>query len=134
RGAGRLLVDLAETAGLRDCIDAMFAGEKINVTEDRPVLHIALRAPEDAVIEVDGHNVVPEVHAVLRKMGEFSERVRSGQWTGHTGARIRNVINIGIGGSDLGPAMAYEAVKGFSARHLQVPSGTHRDATPFRER
>ena len=129
----RLLVDLAETAGLRDCIDAMFAGEKINVTEDRPVLHIALRAPEDAVIEVDGHNVVPEVHAVLRKMGEFSERVRSGQWTGHTGARIRNVINIGIGGSDLGPAMAYEALKDFSARHLTFRFVNNVDATDFWE-
>src|SRR5438132_5505476 len=129
----RLLVDLAETAGLRDCIDAMFAGEKINVTEDRPVLHVALRAPEDAVIEVDGHNVVPEVHAVLRKMGEFSERVRSGQWTGHTGARIRNVINIGIGGSDLGPAMAYGALKDFSARHLTFRFVSNVDATDFWE-
>src|SRR5207237_10113491 len=133
RGAGRLLVDLAETAGLRDCIDAMFAGEKINVTEDRPVLHVALRAPEDAVIEVDGHNVVPEVHAVLRKMGEFSERVRSGQWTGHTGARIRNVINVGIGGSDLGPAMAYEALRDFSARALTFRFVSNVDGTDFFE-
>jgi glucose-6-phosphate isomerase len=113
-----LLVGLAERSGLRERIDAMFAGEKINVTEHRAVLHIALRAPEGEQIVVDGTDVVPEVHAVLRKMSAFSERVRSGEHTGHTGRRIRNVVNIGIGGSDLGPAMAYEALKAFSDRDL----------------
>ena len=93
----------------------MFRGEKINVTEGRAVLHIALRAPEGAVIEVDGVNVVPEVHAVLRKMADFSERVRSGAWVGHTGERVRNVVNIGIGGSDLGPHMAYDALADFAS-------------------
>ena len=114
----KLLVALAERAGLRERIDAMFAGEKINVTEDRAVLHVALRAPEGERIVVDGVDVVPEVHAVLRKMSAFSERVRSGEHTGHTGRRIRNVVNIGIGGSDLGPAMAYEALEAFSDRDL----------------
>ncbi|MDP9297618.1 MAG: glucose-6-phosphate isomerase [Actinomycetota bacterium] len=113
-----LLVALADRAGLRERIDAMFAGERINVTEDRPVLHVALRAPEDSVIEVDGMNVVPEVHAVLRKMGAFADRVRSGAWTGSTGARIRAVVNIGIGGSDLGPAMGTEALRDFSDRSM----------------
>ena len=113
-----LLAAVAERAGLRQRIDAMFEGQRINVTEDRAVLHVALRAPEDAVIEVDGVNVVPEVHAVLRKMASFADRVRDGSWTGHTGRRIRTVINIGIGGSDLGPAMAYEALKDFSVREL----------------
>jgi glucose-6-phosphate isomerase len=116
----KLLVGLAERAGLRARIDAMFAGEKINVTEDRAVLHVALRAPEGEHIVVDGTDVVPEVHAVLRKMSAFSDTVRSGEHTGHTGRRIRNVVNIGIGGSDLGPAMAYEALKGFSDRGLTV--------------
>ncbi len=116
----KLLVGLAERAGLRARIDAMFAGEKINVTEDRAVLHVALRAPEGEHIVVDGTDVVPEVHAVLRKMSAFSDTVRSGEHTGHTGRRIRNVVNIGIGGSDLGPAMAYEALKGFSDRDLTV--------------
>jgi glucose-6-phosphate isomerase len=116
----RLLLALAERADLRARIDAMFAGEKINVTEDRAVLHVALRAPEGEQIVVDGKDVVPEVHAVLRKMSAFSDRVRSGGHTGHTGRRIRNVVNIGIGGSDLGPAMAYEALKGFSDRDLTV--------------
>ena len=115
-----LLVALAERAGLRSRIDAMFAGERINVTEDRPALHVALRAPEDASILVGGCNVVPEVHAVLRKMGEFARRVRSGAWTGHTGRPVANVVNIGIGGSDLGPAMAYEALKDFSDRSLTL--------------
>ncbi|MFF5476368.1 glucose-6-phosphate isomerase [Streptomyces sp. NPDC012935] len=113
-----LLQELAaatEVFGLRD---AMFRGERINVTEDRAVLHTALRAPRDAVIEVDGDNVVPKVHAVLDKMSDFAERVRSGAWTGHTGRRIRNVVNIGIGGSDLGPAMAYDALRPFTAREL----------------
>ncbi|MFE7995485.1 glucose-6-phosphate isomerase, partial [Streptomyces shenzhenensis] len=103
--------------GLRD---AMFRGEKINVTEGRAVLHTVLRAPRDAVVEVDGENVVPGVHAVLDRMAGFAERVRSGAWTGHTGRRIRNVVNIGIGGSDLGPAMAYEALRGFTDRDLTV--------------
>ena len=114
----RLLVALAERAGLRQHIDAMFAGDKINRTEDRAVLHVALRAPENEHISVDGEDVVPAVHAVLRKMAEFSDRVRSGRHTGHTGRRIRNIVNIGIGGSDLGPAMAYEALKGYSDRAL----------------
>jgi hypothetical protein len=102
----RLLVELAEQSGLRERIDAMFRGEKINVTENRAVLHVALRAPRGASIVVDGKNVVPEVHDVLDKMAEFANRIRGGQWKGHTGKRIRNVINIGIGGSDLGPVMA----------------------------
>jgi glucose-6-phosphate isomerase len=114
----RLLVALAERAGLRQHIDAMFAGEKINRTEDRAVLHVALRAPEGEHIAVDGADVVPDVHAVLRRMAAFSDDVRSGRHTGHTGRRVRNVVNIGIGGSDLGPAMAYEALKGYSDRNL----------------
>src|SRR5215813_12666381 len=107
----RLLVALAEQSGLRERIDAMFRGEKINVTENRAVLHVALRAPKGTSIVVDGKNVVPEVHAVLDKMAAFANRIRNGEWKGHTGKRIRNVINIGIGGSDLGPAMAYEALR-----------------------
>ena len=113
-----LLQELAAATDVFGLRDAMFRGEKINVTEDRAVLHTALRAPRDAVIEVDGENVVPQVHAVLDKMGDFAERVRSGAWTGYTGKRIRNVVNIGIGGSDLGPAMAYEALRTFAAREL----------------
>jgi glucose-6-phosphate isomerase len=116
----RLLVALAERAGLRERIDAMLAGEKINVTEDRAVLHVALRAPESEHIVIDGQDVVPAVHSVLRKMSAFSDKVRSGEHTGHAGKRIRNVVNIGIGGSDLGPAMAYEALKGYSDRGLTV--------------
>ncbi|MEU5250100.1 glucose-6-phosphate isomerase, partial [Streptomyces asoensis] len=111
----RELAAATDVFGLRD---AMFRGEKINVTEDRAVLHTALRAPADAVVEVDGENVVPEVHAVLERMSGFAGRVRSGEWTGHTGRRIRNVVNIGIGGSDLGPAMAYEALRAFTDRSL----------------
>lgn len=111
----RELAAAADVAGLRD---AMFRGEKINITEKRAVLHTALRAPRDAVIEVDGENVVPAVHAVLDKMGAFSEQIRSGSWTGHTGKPIKNVVNIGIGGSDLGPAMAYEALRSYTARDL----------------
>jgi glucose-6-phosphate isomerase len=114
----KLLVALAEECGLRERIDAMFRGDKINVTEDRAVLHTALRAPKGAKIQVDGKNVVPDVHAVLDKMSEFSERVRGGTWKGHTGKRIRNVVNIGIGGSDLGPVMAYEALKHYSQRDM----------------
>src|SRR5215467_9670025 len=114
----RLLIALAEQSGLRERIDAMFRGEKINVTENRAVLHVALRAPRGASIVVDGKNLVPEVHAVLNKMAEFANRIRGGQWKGHTGKRIRNVINIGIGGSDLGPVMAYEALKYYSDRAM----------------
>ncbi|NUP15290.1 MAG: glucose-6-phosphate isomerase [Streptomyces sp.] len=113
-----LLQELAAATNVFGLRDAMFRGERINVTEDRAVLHTALRAPADAVVEVDGENVVPQVHAVLDKMSDFAERVRSGEWTGHTGRRIRNVVNIGIGGSDLGPAMAYEALRPFTAREL----------------
>jgi len=112
----RLLIALAERAGLRRRIDAMFAGERINVTEDRPVLHVALRAPPGSSILVDGRDVVPEVHAVLARMRAFAEEVRDGRWLGHTGRPVRNVVNIGIGGSDLGPAMAYEALRGYSDR------------------
>ncbi|MGH9002337.1 MAG: glucose-6-phosphate isomerase [Acidimicrobiia bacterium] len=111
-----LLVAMADRAGLRQRIDAMFAGERINVTEDRAVLHTALRAPPGSSILVDGHDVVPEVHAVLARMRAFAEEVRAGGWLGHTGRPVRNVVNIGIGGSDLGPAMAYEALRGYSDR------------------
>ncbi|TWD23959.1 glucose-6-phosphate isomerase [Streptomyces sp. T12] len=114
----RLLRELAVATDVSGLRDAMFRGERINTTEDRAVLHTALRAPRDAVIEVDGENVVPAVHAVLDRMADFADRVRSGEWTGHTGRRIRNVVNIGIGGSDLGPAMAYEALRAFTAREL----------------
>ncbi|MFJ9114663.1 glucose-6-phosphate isomerase [Streptomyces sp. NPDC102394] len=113
-----LLQELATATDVFGLRDAMFRGERINLTEDRAVLHTALRAPRDAVIEVDGENVVPKVHEVLDKMSDFAGRVRSGEWTGHTGRRIRNVVNIGIGGSDLGPAMAYEALRAFTAREL----------------
>src|SRR3954464_11674005 len=106
----RLLLGLAEKAGLRQRIDAMFSGQRINTTEDRAVLHVALRAPRGEKIEVDGHDVVPDVHEVLDRMSEFAGKVRSGIWQGATGSRIRNIINIGIGGSDLGPAMAYDAL------------------------
>jgi glucose-6-phosphate isomerase len=129
----RLLLELAHRAGLRDRIDAMFRGDKINITEDRAVLHVALRAPEGAVIEVDGDNVVPQVHAVLRKMAEFTERVRSGAWTGHTGKSVRNVVNIGIGGSDLGPAMAAEALRDFSRRDMTFRFVSNVDGTDFWE-
>jgi len=114
----KLLLQLAEESGLRSHIDAMFRGDKINFTEKRSVLHVALRAPKGATILSDGHNVVPDVHAVLDKMTAFCNRVRSGEWKGHTGKRIRNVINIGIGGSDLGPVMAYEALKHYSDRAM----------------
>ena len=129
----RLLVELAEQSGLRTRIDAMFRGDKINVTEDRAVLHVALRAPRGASILVDGKNVVPEVHAVLDKMAEFAQRVRSGQWKGHTGKRIRNVVNIGIGGSDLGPVMAYEALKHYSDRAMTFRFVSNVDGTDFVE-
>src|SRR5713226_9776760 len=114
----KLLLALAEDVGLRAKIDAMFRGDKINVTEKRAVLHVALRAPRGASILVDGKNVVPEVHEVLDRMAEFSTRIRDGSWTGHTGKRIRNVVNIGIGGSDLGPVMAYEALRHYSDRSM----------------
>ncbi|MFF8583611.1 glucose-6-phosphate isomerase [Streptomyces althioticus] len=114
----RLLRELAAATDVFGLRDAMFRGKRINTTEDRAVLHTALRAPRDAVVEVDGENVVPAVHAVLDRMADFADRVRSGEWTGHTGRRIRNVVNIGIGGSDLGPAMAYEALRAYTAREL----------------
>lgn len=113
-----LLRELAAVTGVAELRDAMFRGEKINTTEDRAVLHTALRAPRDAVIEVDGENVVPGVHAVLDRMGAFSDRVRAGEWTGHTGKPVKNIVNIGIGGSDLGPAMAYEVLRSFTQRDL----------------
>jgi len=128
-----LLVRLAEESGLQARIEAMFAGARINVTEDRAVLHVALRAPRDASVVVDGTNVVPEVHAVLDRMAAFSERVRSGAWKGHTGQPLRNVVNIGIGGSDLGPAMAYEALRHYSARNLTFRFVSNVDGTDFAE-
>jgi glucose-6-phosphate isomerase len=128
-----LLLQLARESGLRGKIDAMFSGEKINLTENRAVLHVALRAPKGETILVDGKNVVPEVHAVLDKMAEFSNRVRSGEWKGHTGKRIKNVINIGIGGSDLGPVMAYEALKHFSERSLTFRFVSNVDGIDFVE-
>ena len=129
----KLLARLAEESRLRGRIDAMFSGEKINITEKRAVLHTALRAPKDATILVDGKNVVPEVHAVLDRMSAFSERVRSGEWKGHTGKRIRNVINIGIGGSDLGPVMAYEALRYYSERSMTFRFVSNVDGTDFAE-
>jgi glucose-6-phosphate isomerase len=128
-----LLLELAEESGLRQRIDAMFRGDKINITENRAVLHVALRAPKEATIVVDGKNVVPEVHAVLDKMSAFSNRVRSGAWIGHTGKRIRNVINVGIGGSDLGPVMAYEALKHYSERTMTFRFVSNVDSTDFAE-
>ncbi|MEV7341386.1 glucose-6-phosphate isomerase [Streptomyces sp. NPDC093544] len=128
-----LLQELATATGVFGLRDAMFRGEKINVTERRAVLHTALRAPRDAVVEVDGENVVPAVHAVLDKMTDFAEQVRSGKWTGHTGRRIRNVVNIGIGGSDLGPAMAYEALRAFTDRELTVRFVSNVDGADLHE-
>ncbi len=129
----RLLIALAEACGLREKIDAMFRGERINVTEDRAVLHVALRAPRGAVIVVDGVNVVPEVHAVLDRMATFAEQVRSGAWRGFTGKPIRNIVNIGIGGSDLGPVMAYEALRFYSDRHLTLRFVSNVDGSDFAE-
>jgi len=129
----RLLVQLAGESGLRARIDAMFRGERINVSENRAVLHVALRAPPGASIVVDGENVVPQVHAVLDRMADFSNRVRSGAWKGHTRKRIRNVVNIGIGGSDLGPVMAYEALKHYSDRGMTFRFVSNVDATDFAE-
>jgi glucose-6-phosphate isomerase len=129
----RLLLGLAEQSGLRSRIDAMFAGEKINVTEQRAVLHVALRAPASEKIFVDGADVVPDVHAVLNKMDKFAAQIRSGSWKGHTGKRIRNIVNIGIGGSDLGPVMAYEALKHYSQRDLTFRFVSNVDGTDFVE-
>jgi len=129
----KLLIELAQQAGLRARIDAMFRGEKINVTENRAVLHVALRAPKGASIIVDGKNVVPDVHAVLAKMADFANRVRGGQWKGHSGKRIRNIVNIGIGGSDLGPVMAYEALKYYSDRAMTFRFVSNVDGTDFVE-
>jgi glucose-6-phosphate isomerase len=129
----KLLLQLAEESGLQARRDAMFRGEKINVTEKRAVLHVALRAPKGASIVVDGENVVPQVHAVLDKMTEFANRIRSGAWLGHTGKRIKNVINIGIGGSDLGPVMAYEALKYYSERAMSFRFVSNVDGTDFAE-
>ncbi len=129
----RLLLQLAEEAGLRAKIDAMFGGEKINVTENRAVLHVALRAPRDASILVDGENIVPAVHAVLDKMSVLSNQVRNGEWKGHTGKRIRNVINVGIGGSDLGPVMAYEALRHYSQRDMIFRFVSNVDGADFAE-
>jgi glucose-6-phosphate isomerase len=129
----KLLLNLAESAGLHQRIDAMFSGEKINITEKRSVLHIALRAPKDKKILVDGQDVVPEVHEVLDRMTDFSNRVRSGEWKGFTGKRIRNVINIGIGGSDLGPSMAYDALKHYSDRAMTFRFVSNIDGTDFAE-
>ena len=129
----KLLVQLAEESGLREKIVAMFSGEKINITEKRAVLHVALRAPKGASIIVDGENVVPQVHAVLDKMADFSKRVRNVDWKGSTGKRLRNVVNIGIGGSDLGPVMAYEALKHYSDRAMTFRFVSNIDATDFAE-
>ncbi len=129
----RLLLQLAAECGLRERIDAMFRGEKINGTENRAVLHVALRAPRGTSIVVDGVDVVPRVHAVLDKMSDFAERVRNGAWTGYTGQRIRNVVNIGIGGSDLGPVMAYEALRYYSARDMIFRFVSNVDGTDFAE-
>lgn len=129
-----LLLALAEACELRERTEMMFTGEKINITENRAVLHTALRAPRDAVIEVDGHNVVPDVHEVLDRMSAFSEKIRSGSWTGHTGKSIKNVINIGIGGSDLGPVMAYQALKPFSDRSMTFRFVSNVDGNDFAEK
>jgi glucose-6-phosphate isomerase len=129
----KLLIQLAEESGLRGRIEAMFRGDKINITENRAVLHVALRAPKGTSIIVDGENVVPGVHAVLDKMSDFSNRVRSGEWKGHTGKRIRNVVNIGIGGSDLGPVMAYEALRYYSERAMTFRFVSNVDGSDFAE-
>jgi glucose-6-phosphate isomerase len=128
-----LLVQLAEACGLRERIEAMYRGDKINLTEDRAVLHVALRAPKGQSIVVDGEDVVPQVHAVLDRMADFADRVRSGAWKGYTGKRIRHVINVGIGGSDLGPVMAYEALKAYSARNMTFRFVSNVDGTDFAE-
>src|SRR5262245_15009830 len=129
----KLLLQLAQECGLRDRIEAMFSGKKINITENRAVLHVALRAPKGASITVDGENVVPQVHAVLDKMAGFADRIRSGIWKGHTGKRIKNIVNIGIGGSDLGPVMAYEALRHYSDRLLTFRFVSNVDGIDFVE-
>jgi len=129
----QLLLKLAEESNLHSRIDAMFRGDKINVTEKRAVLHVALRAPKSESILVDGEDVVPPVHEVLEKMAGFANRVRSGEWTGFTGKRIKNVVNIGIGGSDLGPVMAYEALKHYTQRDLNMLFVSNVDSTDFSE-
>ncbi len=129
----RLLCDLAEASSLRARIDAMFRGEKLNTIEDRAVLHVALRTPRDVAILVDGRDVMPDVHAVLDRMAAFAEQLRSGEWRGHTGKRIRNVVNVGIGGSDLGPMMAYEALAYYSDRELRFGFVSNVDGTDFAE-
>src|SRR3984885_9165897 len=129
----RLLLQLAEESGLRGRLDAMFAGQKINRTEDRAVLHVALRAPRTESIFVDGKDVVPGVHEVLDRMTNFAERIRSGEWKGHTGKRIRNIVNMGIGGSDLGPVMAYEALKAYKDPSLTFRFVSNIDGTDFAE-
>src|SRR5271156_5326191 len=129
----KLLLQLAEESGLKARIDAMFSGEKINITEKRAVLHVALRAPKGEKIVVDGEDVVPAVHEVLDRMSAFSERIRSGEWKGHTGKTIKNVINIGIGGSDLGPVMAYEALRHYSRRDMTFRFVSNVDGTDFAE-
>src|SRR6185436_18057384 len=128
-----LLLQLAKESGMRGRIDAMFHGDKINITEKRAALHVALRAPREASIVVDGRNVVPQVHAVLDKMADFCNRVRTGEWKGHTGKRIRNVVNIGIGGSGLRPVMAYEALKHYSERAMTFRFVSNIDETDFAE-
>ncbi|MEM9587216.1 MAG: glucose-6-phosphate isomerase, partial [Planctomycetota bacterium] len=128
-----LLVELAESVGLKDRIEAMFTGKKINTTEDRAVLHTALRAPEGSVVEFEGKNVVPDVQEVLTRMEAFTKRITTGDWTGHTGKPIRNIVNIGIGGSDLGPVMAYEALRHYSNRNLTMRFVSNVDATDFAE-
>ena len=129
-----LLVDLAQESGLAELREKMFSGEHINITEDRAVLHVALRAPAGEVIEGDGADVVPEVHEVLDRMRAFADRIRSGEWKGHTGKRIRTVVNIGIGGSDLGPVMAYEALRHYSQRDLDFRFVSNVDGTDFAEK
>ena len=129
-----LLVALADSPGLRERIEAMFAGDPINVSENRSVLHVALRMPQDASLVVDGVDVVAQVHKVLERMGAFAEQVRAGEWTGHTGRPIRNVVNIGIGGSDLGPVMAYEALRNYSRARPEVPLRLERRLRPTSSR
>jgi glucose-6-phosphate isomerase len=129
----KLLIELAEQSGLKPHLEAMFTGEKINTTENRAVLHVALRAPKSDSIMVDGEDVIPAVHEVLDKMSAFADKIRSGDWLGHTGKRIKNVVNIGIGGSDLGPVMAYEALKHYSQRDLSFHFVSNVDGTDFVE-
>ena len=129
-----MLIDLANACGLQERAEKMFTGVKINITEDRAVLHTALRAPRDTVVEVDGENVIPHVHEVLDRMAAFADKIRSGSWTGHTGKRIKNVVNIGIGGSDLGPVMAYEALKPFSDRSMTFRFVSNVDGNDFAEK